>query len=41
MAFRKAFTGGACNAGEGEQALRSNPLTNLMDNLIMGDPMAR
>ena len=40
--FNKAMTGGACQP-DGQQAagLSANPLTNMMENMIMGDARAR
>ena len=40
--FNKAMTGGACQP-DGQQAagLSANPLTNMMEGMIMGDARAR
>jgi len=40
--FNKAMTGGACQP-DGQQAagLSANPLTNMMESMIMGDARAR
>jgi len=39
--FSKAMTGGACQADGQQSGINQNPLTNMMDNLIMGDARAR
>jgi len=40
--FNKAMTGGACQPdGQTSGGLNQNPLTNMMDNMIMGDARAR
>lgn len=40
--FNKVMTGGACQP-DGQQAngLSANPLTNMMESMIMGDARAR
>jgi hypothetical protein len=41
MAFKKMMTGGAC-APDGQQTgLQQNAFTNLLDNLMTGDALAR
>ena len=40
--FNKAMTGGACAPdGQESQGMSANPLTNMMDNLIMGNARAQ
>lgn len=39
--MRKAFTGGACQGSDVSGGMQANALTNLMDNMISGDAMAR
>jgi hypothetical protein len=41
MAFKKMMTGGACQADGQQAGLNQNAFTNLLDNLISGDAMAR
>lgn len=37
----KAMTGGACSADGQQSGISANPLTNMMESLIMGDARAR
>jgi len=39
--FGKAMTGGACQPDGQQAGLNQNPLTNMMETLIMGDARAR
>jgi hypothetical protein len=39
--MRKAFTGGACQAGDGQGGMSANAMTNFMDMMITGDANAR
>ena len=41
MAFKKMMTGGACAPDGQQNGLQQNAFTNLLDNLITGDAMAR
>ena len=41
MAFRKMMTGGACAPDGQQMSVSQNAITNLIDNLITGDAMAR
>jgi hypothetical protein len=39
--FGKAMTGGTCQPDGQQAGLNQNPLTNMMETLIMGDARAR
>ena len=40
--FQKAMTGGACQPdGQTAAGLSANPLTNMMESMIMGDARAK
>ena len=40
--FNKVMTGGACQPdGTQQNGLSANPLTNMMENMVMGDARAR
>lgn len=42
MAFRKAMTGGACQPdGQTSGGVNSNAFTNMIDQFLTGDAMAR
>ena len=41
MAFHKMMTGGACKPDGQQAGLNQNAFTNLLDNLISGDAIAR
>ena len=40
--FNKVMTGGACQPdGQQQSGVGANPLTNMMENMVMGDARAR
>ena len=40
--FNKVMTGGACQPdGTQQNGINANPLTNMMENMVMGDARAR
>ena len=39
--FNKAMTGGKLQDGQQAQGLSANPLTNMMESMLMGDARAR
>lgn len=41
MAFKKVMTGGACQADGQQMGMNQNALTNMIDNLITGNAMAK